>query len=372
MAGDETRLVRREVHVGRLVPAARLNPWERAQRVKDRWLGKRKPGTIRAYQRDLAAFRTFLEQHTGQPMAEDAEAIAFLLEDQGRANEIGMLYAEHLEGTPNENGEPYKSATISRYISSLRSLVRIAHKIGIVNWRMDVDLPKVEKYRDTRGPGDDAMDRLFAECERAVALGGPGSFKALRDYAMIRVMFTGGLRRGEVAGLDVEHVDRQQSRLLILGKGRMQREAAPVSKETMRVLVSWMAARAERFGPRGPLFVALDPCTEKNHRGGRLTTNGIWYVVHEMEEIAGVPLRPHGIRHAAITKVADKQGVTAAMAFARHKDPRVTLRYIDNLVDKAAEGASAIEESMHARKKPEPEADVDMDAPLPPHPKKPA
>ena len=90
----------------------------------------------------------------------------------------------------------------------------------------------------------------------------------------------------------------------------------------------------------GPLFHEL----AHNGKGGRLTGNGLYRVVRDLGLAAGLTVRPHGLRHAAITALleANAGDVRKTQRFSRHRDVRVLERYDDNREDLAGEGAALV------------------------------
>ena len=79
------------------------------------------------------------------------------------------------------------------------------------------------------------------------------------------------------------------------------------------------------------MFTALD----RVHRGQRLSGMGLYLVVRQLGERAGIRVRPHGLRHAAITRALDLTGgdLRSVQRFSRHKDVRLLQRYDDNRQD---------------------------------------
>jgi hypothetical protein len=121
-------------------PAAAL-PAIGTPTVIDAWLRARNPNTVRGYHSDLERFREWL----GTPST--AAAIEALLSaGQAAANLMVMNYVAALV----ERG--LAGATIARRLVALRSMVKIARKIGRTNWSVDVEGPRVEACRDMRGP----------------------------------------------------------------------------------------------------------------------------------------------------------------------------------------------------------------------------
>lgn len=80
----------------------------------------------------------------------------------------------------------------------------------------------------------------------------------------------------------------------------------------------------------GPLFPSLD----RAKRGGRLSSTSVYRMVRALGAAVGLAVRPHGLRHTAITAALDLTGdLRAVQRFSRHRDVRVLTRYDDNRAD---------------------------------------
>jgi integrase/recombinase XerC len=224
-----------------------------------------------------------------------------------------------------------QAATINRRLAALRSLVKLANTLGLVPWTLSVENVRAQAYRDTRGPGRDGLKAVLTA---AHAQRGP---KALRDVALLRLLHDVGLRRGEAVRLDLEDIDLAGSRIFILGKARSQKEPVTLPEPTKAALVAWIEARGSE---PGPLFVNFD----RAGKGRRLTGSAVYFIVGRLGAKAGLAVRPHGLRHLAITNALDlTQGdVRAVQKFSRHKDVRVLNAYDDNRQDLAGEVARLI------------------------------
>jgi integrase/recombinase XerC len=218
-------------------------------------------------------------------------------------------------------------------LAALRSLVKLARTLGLVPWTLEVEGVKAEGYRDTKGPGAEGVRRLARQLQ------GRHDAKGLRDLAIVRLLFDLGLRRAEVVSLDVEHLDLEAGTVAVLGKGRSQREKLTVPAATRQALAAWVQAR----GPDpGPLFTALDRAS----KGKRLSGTGLYLVIRELGEKAGLRCRPHGVRHSAITAALDLTGgdVRKVQRFSRHRNLQTLLRYDDNRQDLGGDVARRLAE----------------------------
>jgi integrase/recombinase XerC len=292
-------------------PAAPFDAADAVDRLVAAFLTGRSSQTLRAYRTDLADFTAFTAAGA------IAEAAAQLLtHGHGSANETALRFRNELLA------RGLAPATINRRLAALRSLVKLARTLGLVPWILEVEGVRAESYRDTRGPGHAGFRKLLG------ALAGRRDTKALRDRALLRLLYDLGLRRAEVVGLDVADLDLADGTVAVLGKGRTQKVKLTLPEATNRALAAWLAVRGV---PSGPLFTTLDRAS----RGRRLSGMGLYLVVRHMGERAGVRVRPHGLRHAAITRALDLTGgdLRSVQRFSRHKDVRLLQRYDDNRQD---------------------------------------
>jgi integrase/recombinase XerC len=292
------------------------DPKADSARLVQAFLGGLNPNTLRAYRRSLEDFRVYLKAESV------SEAIGkFLTKSGGEANAIVLSYKNRLI-------EAGKSAgTVTARLAAIRSLVKLARTLGVIQWSIEIKGPKSEVYRDTKGPGREAFDRVVADLEKK------NDAPSRRDLAILRLLHDVALRRGEVVSLDIEHVDLENGTLSILGKGRHERETITLPEATKAALARWIEVAGRKTGP---LFTNFDPAK----KGGRLTGTSIYRLVRDTYGL----IRPHGLRHTAITEALELTdgNVRAVQKFSRHKDVRVIERYDDNRKDIAGEIAKRI------------------------------
>lgn len=283
------------------------------------WLAGKSPRTVEAYRADLRA----LAVHLG---IEDAtEAVSRLL---GGGPVQGMaMAAEWVEAMEADGLSP---ATINRRMSSLRSLSRLLHIA--TGWTLQTPNVRSVKYRDTRGPGREGVLRLLG-----FAASNADPRRAARDVAVVRLLHDLGLRRGEVAALDLADLDVERGLIKVMGKGRREAEAFTVPAPTLAALKEWVARRGDE---PGPLITNVDRRT----KGGRLTGNGIHHLITTLGSAVGLKVRPHGLRHAAITSALDATGgdVRRVSRFSRHRDIKTVMVYDDARADLGGEVAALV------------------------------
>lgn len=286
------------------------------KRLRDAFLAGRNDNTRRAYAQTLADLADFLTRRSGTPVSEDDALRAFLSSGSGAANLLALDYRADLDARKLSSG------TVAGRLSRLRALVKLARTVGMVEWTLEVQSPKVRRYRDTAGPALGVV-RLMAEHVRH----GPDPVRSARDRALLALLYGRGLRRAEVVGLDVAHVDLAGGRVSVLAKGQTERSWERVRPEVAEALRAWLAVRPG--DAVGPLFLGWDATT--GAAGGRLTGRGLAKLTARWgTDAAGVAVRPHGLRHAAATHALDAGETWAEVAgLTRHADPS-TLRFYDD------------------------------------------
>ena len=287
------------------VPAAPAIPADRVSDIMKAFFSGRNPRTLRTYDQALEDFARF----GGAP--DKGRAIGALLEGgQGRANERGLAYKHHLIE------RSLAPATINTRLAALRSVVKLARMIGLVNWTLDVENVKSRAYRDTRGPGREAVHKVFED------LAGRQDPKSRRDRAILRLFYDLGLRRGEVGQLNLADVDLERGTVAVLGKGQAEKQLLALPATTKKAIGEWVRSRGAK---PGALFVNFD----RARKGGRLTGTSLWRIV----KAYGLR-RPHGLRHTAITEAvkaarAAGLGIEEVRDYSRHADVRTLMIYRD-------------------------------------------
>jgi integrase/recombinase XerC len=151
-------------------------------------------------------------------------------------------------------------------------------------------LPQVLRHDEARRLLDDA-----AEAARE------GEPVALRDTAMLEVLYATGVRVSELCGLDLDDIDRGRRLLRVVGKGDKER-SVPLGAPALDALDAWLVrGRPSLCAAHSGAAVFLGV------RGRRVDARTVRGVVHRM--LAGVPgapdLGPHGLRHTAATHLLE-------------------------------------------------------------------
>jgi integrase/recombinase XerD len=231
--------------------------------------------TLEAYRSDLLQFGRFLE-------ARGAEAVL------ASAADVSDFLVELAEG----NGRPPSSpATIHRKAACLRSFYRHLRREGL----RDTD-PTASISSPRRGR---RLPKVLNRGEVAKLLGQPKGTAptALRDRALLELMYACGLRASEAIGIEVADLDMEEAVLRARGKGSKER-VVPVGRaalEAVRIYLERGRPALVNDGIVAQLFV--------NFRGEALTRQGLYKIVRRHAATAGLAERmsPHTLRHTFAT-----------------------------------------------------------------------
>lgn len=240
------------------------------------------PHTLKAYRRDLEAFREFAGRHTGGSWSWAT---------------VDRLTLRGFLGEQERRGLSRRSA--ARSLSALRSFYRylqVHHGIENAVARSS-RMPKVEKRLPTH-LGRQDIEALFHHAETAA---GTGEFTAIRDLAILELFYSSGLRLSELAGINLGALDLMGDQVKVRGKGRKER-IVPVGRKAVMALRSYLQARESVARLPGAHRAAVF----LNRRGGRLGVTSIQRRMHRLFDAIGADgQRVHSLRHTFATHLMD-------------------------------------------------------------------
>lgn len=217
--------------------------------------------TLRAYKKDLESFFDFLREKKKSDV--DQKVITFF---------IGFLLKYGMD-----------ARTVARKLSSLKSFFKGLKKIGIIseNPAETIKTPKIKKHL----PGFLSYDQI----KKALEIDDP------RNRAIMEILYSCGLRAGELVGLNISDIDFNRDEVKIKGKGDKQR-IVPLGRAAKDAVLKYVDVRKSNV-PQ--LFL--------NYRGGRLTTRSIQYIVrkHLMKLARAAGTNPHILRHSFATHLLE-------------------------------------------------------------------
>jgi integrase/recombinase XerC len=238
------------------------------------------PHTVRAYVTDLAGL---LEHATRLGVADPAELELRTLRS--------WLAKQQTLGRSR--------TTIARRATAARVFTAWLARTGRAPADAGASLgsPKAHKSLPPVLRADEAEALIRAASEHA----DDGSPVALRDIAMLELLYATGVRVGELVGLDVDDVDRERNVVRVFGKGRKER-TVPFGRPAARALDFWVRQGRPLLAVEGSgaaLFLGA--------RGRRIDQRTVRTVVHRrIAEVPGAPdIGPHGLRHTAATHLLE-------------------------------------------------------------------
>jgi integrase/recombinase XerC len=244
------------------------------------------PHTCRNYLSDLEQFRAFLK-NTGLFLGPSGEVA---IEKADR-----LAIRRYLTYLHRKN----KKTSIARKISALRSFYRflVREKILAVNPAKYVSTPKVGKHLPSMLTVDEAFRMVEAP---GISLGGAAHTEngaELRDQAILELLYSSGVRVGELVGLNWSQLDLDLGLVRVVGKGRKER-IVPVGSKALEALQLYRDERGMAAGG-DPVFT--------NRRGGRLTARSVDRLVKKYSKRSGIFRRvsPHSLRHTFATHLLD-------------------------------------------------------------------
>jgi len=237
------------------------------------------PHTIRAYRRDIDQWVGFLSGPGGpDPPPPALQRLVTRATGRDVRAWLASLHARALD-----------AVSVGRKLAAVRSLYRFLARRGVVrrNPAREVRAPRPARKLVTFLPPEEAAAVVDAH--------GLGGAARERDVAVLEMLYATGLRVSELAGLDLDALDRDARTVRVLGKGSKER-MVPYGTPAARALERYLAGRGARSGP---VFV--------NHRGGRLGVRSIHTIVRRAVRAAGLTRRvsPHTLRHTFATHLLD-------------------------------------------------------------------
>jgi integrase/recombinase XerD len=233
---------------------------------------RRAPSTVEAYRRDLGDLERRLGKPVGNATTEELQTC------------LAELRAEGLAPT-----------TIARRLSAVRSF--FAHEVLIGN-RSDNPAAEIEPPRRRR-----KLPRTLSprEAERLIEAAAGTTPRALRDTALVELLYGAGLRVSEAVGLERAGVDLDERLVRCVGKGNKER-IVPIGRSATEALRRYLSRGRPYLDRRHRPELFL------NAQGGPLTRAGAFLILRRLAEQAGLEpnrVHPHLLRHSFATHLLE-------------------------------------------------------------------
>lgn len=227
-----------------------------------------------------------------------------------------------VETVSGRTGRTLSPSSVNKVLAALRGVLREAWRLGLIGAE---DLARATDVAPVRGStplrgralSTHEVAALFHGCMRDPTPAGP------RDAVILALGVAAGLRRAEIAGLELRDVNLSRELVRVSGKGRKVREV-PIKGGTLEALRAWLPYRGVAPGP-------LVCPVRKGGRVGlrRLAPQAILRVCEKRGREAGIQgFVAHDLRRTYISALLDR-GVDLSVAsdLAGHSSPSTTKRY---------------------------------------------
>ena len=239
--------------------------------------------TLIAYRNDLNQFLRFLREESSGRTAVNSWS------DVSRQDLIAFIL--YLKGE-----REYSSATVARKVAAVKSFFHHMLTEGLIgdDPSASLDSPKVRKY----------LPKAISKEEVELLLSAPAavdSARGRRDRAILELLYATGMRVSELVNLDVGDVDCASGTVRCTGKGGKER-VIPIYDRAIKAV--------EEYLERARLQLLKKPDEKAlflNHRGNRLTRQGLWLIIKRYVEQLGIEtsVTPHTLRHSFATHLLD-------------------------------------------------------------------
>lgn len=239
--------------------------------------------SLAAYRRDLRRYCEVLAAAGIVAMEEVTEA------------DVSGFVATLREGDTDHGAA--KASSAARALVAVRGMHRFAAADGLV---------EVDAAREVRPPvlARSLPKALTVDEVEAIlkAAGSAGTPLALRDRALLEVLYGSGARISEAVGLDVDDLDLEQRAVRLMGKGSKER-VVPLGRYAVDALHAYLVRSRPALASAGKGGAAVF----LNARGGRLSRQSAWTALRASVAKAGVSgaISPHTLRHSFATHLLD-------------------------------------------------------------------
>ncbi|HEX6935054.1 MAG TPA: site-specific tyrosine recombinase XerD [Actinomycetes bacterium] len=241
------------------------------------------PNTLASYRRDL---RRYLAHVTAAGVREPGEVT--------EAHVSSFLVALR-EG--DEEHPPLAANSAARAVVAVRGLHRFLLREGLTS---------ADPARGVRPPAPPKRLPKAISVEDVEALLAGASAddtpRALRDRALLELLYGSGARISEAVGLDVDELDLEHGTVRLLGKGSKER-VVPVGSFAREAVSAYLVRGRPALAAAGQ----GSPALFLNARGGRLSRQSAWTVLRAAARRAGITreISPHTLRHSFATHLLD-------------------------------------------------------------------
>lgn len=240
--------------------------------------------TLAAYRRDLTRYLRHLAVQGADPTAVTAADLSAWMQDL-RSGADG--------------GAPLAAASAARALAAVRGLHAFldAERVSDTGDPTRV-VPAPARPRRLPHPLSIEQVTALIDCAGTEGSGALATERALRDRALVELLYGLGARISEAVGLDVDDLDLQARSAVLRGKGDKHR-VVPVGRYAQEAVEAYLTRARLALAARG----RGTPALFLGSRGTRLSRQAAWQVVQRAAQAAGIaePVSPHTLRHSYAT-----------------------------------------------------------------------
>ncbi|MCL2778810.1 MAG: tyrosine recombinase XerC [Polyangiaceae bacterium] len=270
--------------------------------------------TVLAYERDLDALLAFVAAQRSSQHSRQIESGLDVYVLRAWLGSIARTLAP---------------SSIARKIASIRAFCRWMKKnnFAATNPGEELASPKARRELPMVLSPEDASRVVESPSEANVSARRARQAVALRDRALLELLYGSALRVAEASGIDLTHVSLAERSVCVMGKGGKER-VVPFGRKAEKALVAWLSVRDRLSHPRTrrvdphALFVST--------RGRRLGPRAIQLLVRRygLAGVARADLHPHALRHTCATHLLDGGAdLRAIQEMLGHASLSTTQRY---------------------------------------------
>ncbi|GAA4483686.1 site-specific tyrosine recombinase XerD [Rhodococcus olei] len=242
--------------------------------------------TLSSYRRDLERYSEYLTTRG----IDDLDRVA--------ERHITDFVVALRRGDRSGGVRPLAPASAARALIAVRGLHKFATAEGFT--RADVAHAVKPPSPSRRLPKSLPVDQVLALIESTGGEDAADQPRALRDRALLEVLYSTGARISEAVGLDLDDIDAVDRAVLLRGKGGKDR-IVPIGRPALAALEAYLVRGRPALVSRGGPAVFL------NSRGGRLSRQSAWQVLRSAADRVGLAdgVSPHTLRHSFATHLLD-------------------------------------------------------------------
>lgn len=301
------------------------------------------------FEKHIREFETYLGANRGlsgntlKSYRTDVLDCLTYLESQG-IETLDEITIDDLRGWMGQRSPSHARSSMARGVVAVRCFFSWGYEHGIIRTN-PANALKTPKIADTLPTvlSEDQAERLM-DREDETAAQSPDDPKALRDAAILELLYATGIRVAELVGLDIADVDFSNRTVKVTGKGNKQR-VVPFGLPAAHAVEAWLKhgrpsvlescsgmqrTDGDADDAMRALFLGM--------RGRRLDQRMARRVVHDAARRAGVPdVGPHALRHSAATHLLDGGAdLREVQEMLGHSSLKTTQRYTHVSIEQLA------------------------------------